>query len=69
MKDEVVKKILGVEVKVLTDKGEERTLTLTDFLELDDNKSSISIDRDMCRTPQCKIDFHLECGNYHWRIV
>lgn len=65
MKD-IIEQILKVDIKVLTDKDEEKILTLTKLPK--NNNSSISIHSDDYKTPRYEIDLHIECDSYVWIV-
>ena len=66
MENDVIERIIKVNAKVLTDKNEEKILTLTKIPKK--NNSSISINRDDLKSPRYKIDLHIECDSYAWMV-
>lgn len=66
MDELIVKKILGVDINVLTNTKEEKTISLFDLLN--NENSTMCFDYDDFRKPYCKIDIHLECDGYNWII-
>lgn len=69
MKNEIIEKILGVDIKVLTKAGEERILSISDLMNVDDNKTIFSVNGDDHNSPYYKIDLHIECDGYGSRII
>lgn len=68
MENEIVEKILGVDIKVITDKGEERTVSISDLVGVDGEKTSLSINGAFSNEPHYKINLHIECDGYGWKI-
>lgn len=68
MEDEIIEKILGIDIKVLTNTGEEKVLSISDLVNIDENKTKFSVCADEVNDPYYKIDLHIECDGYGWRI-
>lgn len=62
----VIEKVLGVDLKVITNDGKQHTVTINNLI--DNKNSSVCMDCDKNRIPQCKIDIHLECKAYSFKI-
>ena len=69
MKDEIIEKILGVDIKVLTNTGKEKVLSISDLVNVSDSKTKFSVDENRFGYPYYKIDLHIECDGYGWRII
>lgn len=63
--DITVEKILGVDIKLLCNDGQERTISISDLLNV--TKSDISISKDWS-TPKFKLVLDLQCDNVCWSI-
>lgn len=71
MDDEMIEKILGFDIKVLTDKGKERTIQFADIKATYGLDSTLSINTDInedfngcCKDKVTTIEFKLKCNNY-----
>lgn len=68
MENEIIEKILGVDIKVTTDKGEERIISISDLIDIDNKNTSLSVDKTFYSKPRCKINLHIECDGYSFKI-
>lgn len=68
MKNEIIERILGVDIKVITDRGEERTISISDLVNIDEKNTSLSVDKTFYNKPHCKINLHIECDGYRFKI-
>ncbi len=59
----IIEKILGVDLKVLTNEGIQRNISIRGLM--DSEKCSMTIDNELYRKPETKIDIHLECDGYN----
>lgn len=62
----IIKKILSVDLNVLTTDGEHHKFSIMDLLG--NEGGSMSIDDDYNRIPRCMIDIHLECDKFSYGV-
>ena len=62
----IIKKILGVDLNVLTTNGEYHKVSIMDLLG--NEGGSLSVDNDDSRSPRIMIDIHLECYRFSYGV-
>lgn len=67
MDKDIIEKIIGFDVHVLTQKNEKKTICFSDFVREKDSEIEISInDNEM---PYYKLNLHIECDGYGLRTL
>lgn len=67
MDEEKAKKILGVDIKIITDSGVEKVISLKNFVCQED--SYISVYKDDFKNPKYKMDIHIEANKYDVEVT
>lgn len=71
LEKEIVESIIGVDIKCITNKGEYKTIRMTDFKDLKDSWVSINYDdsdSSLGVPDRYKMDIHLESGGYSFEL-
>lgn len=60
--EDIIEKIIGFDIHVLTQKNEKKTLSFSDFKN--EENSEISISKSNYEIPYYKLNLHIECNGY-----
>lgn len=64
---EIITKILGVDIKVITDSGVEKVISLKNFVHQKD--SYISVYKDELENPRYNMNIHIEADGYGVEVI